>query len=95
MKFGLIWPMAPDVAGDQIEQLFGARREAPDAQVAADDHDGNVHVAQEVGQIAVHAGELLVTGVQLLVDGVELLIRALQFFLGRASAGPSMRSRGS
>ena len=80
-KFGLIWPIGrPDVAGNQIEELFGPRREPADAEIAADDHDGDVHAAEEIGEVAVDTGQLVVARVQLVVHRVQFFVRALQLF---------------
>ena len=47
--FGLMWPIETvDVGRNQIQHLLGHRREAADAQVGADDDDGDLHAAEQV-----------------------------------------------
>ena len=70
-----------DVARDQVELLLGHRREAPDAQVARHDDDGNLHAGEQVEQIGVHARQLFVARVQLVVHRVQLFVGRLQLFL--------------
>ena len=72
-----------DVAGDDVEDLFGARRKAPDAQVAPDDDEGHVDAVEQVGQVVVDKAQLGVAALQLIVDGDELLVGRLQLLLGR------------
>ena len=71
-----------DVGGDQVEDLFRHRREAPDAQVLPDDDDGRLDAAEEVEQVVVEQAQLRVAVLQLVVDRGQLFVARLDLLLG-------------
>ena len=89
-----IWPHVTygpsHITGQQVQQLFGLRREAPDAPVATQHQDGNIDAAEQVSEIVVQLPqfgiavlELLVDSNQFLVGRLQLLFCGLQLFVGR------------
>ena len=70
------------VAGNQVQQLFGLRREAPDAQVGAQDDDRDAHTLEHVVQFVVELAQLEVAVLQLLVERRELFVGGLELLLG-------------
>ena len=71
-----------DVGGAQVENFPGHRRVATNAQVGSQHDDGEVHAAEQVGQIVVQLVQFRVAVLQLLVDGGQLLVGGLQFRFG-------------
>ena len=77
------------VGGNQIEHRFRARIHAPDAQVAAQNQDGNVDIGDDIVEVIVGERELQVAVPQLfiqcrqfLIGGLQFLFRRFQLFIG-------------
>jgi hypothetical protein len=73
---------AASIGGKQIERLLGLGREAAQAKVVAEHHDGNIDAAEQIVEIVVDLRQLGIAALHFLVDGVELFIGALELFLG-------------
>ena len=73
---------APDVGGDQVQQLLRRRREAPDPSLVAQHDDRDLDAVEQVHEVVVDADELRVPVLQLLVQRRELLVRGLELLLG-------------
>src|SRR5439155_2403475 len=73
---------APGVGGNDPHHFFRLRRELPDAEIAADHHDRQVHVAEKIAQVIIGLRKLAVAILQFFVNGVQLFVAGLQFLLG-------------
>ncbi len=67
------WPAL--VAVPHVEDVQQARREAPYAQVAAQEQDGDRSAVEQVGQVAVGAHQAVVSVIKLGIDGLQSSLR--------------------
>ena len=96
-KRGQVRQRAADIAGNEVEQRFGRRREQADVQVHVEEDRRDIgavqHILQIVGggplaverflELAVERGQFLVERLQFLLRGEQLLIGRLEFLVDR------------
>ena len=74
---------APDIGGDDREDIGRARREALDAYAPVDEDGGDVGGRDQVVQVVVCLAGLFHLHFQFVVDGDQFLVHRLQLFLAR------------
>ena len=73
----------PDCIRAQLEEQSGGDVESAHGQVDADEEDRDLHGAEEVLDVVVHAHQRGVPEPQLVVERAQLLVRRLELLLGR------------
>src|SRR5690242_21308479 len=71
---GDVQQAAADVAGNDVENVGGTRREAFDTQALVDKDRGNVGGGDEVLQVVVDLGGFFHLGLQFVTDGGQFLV---------------------
>ena len=73
--------IASNVARDQVKNLRGRGRKAPDGEVTREQQKSALEADLEVVQVGVQAAQLRIPANHLVVDRRQLFVRGLQFLL--------------
>ena len=69
------------IGWDHVENVCRQRGETPDAQIGADQKDGNSDRIEQVGQIIVRLPQFEVAIAELIIERIQFFVCRLQLFL--------------